>query len=175
MKQKYLECGKAVSTHGIRGTLRLESWCDTPETLARLRTLYMKNRAGEFVPMRVRAASVQKNMVLVSFHDIDTVEQAIPFKGTVFYCGRDDIKLKDGGVFVADIIGLDVIDESTGEKAGELEDVISPAGREIYVVKDINGGSFMIPAVDEFVKKIIDEGEDAGIYVKLIEGMRETQ
>ena len=113
-------------------------------------------------------------MVLMSFHGIDTVEQAIPFKGTVFYCDRDDIRLKDGGVFVADIIGLDVIDEATGEKTGVLEDVISPAGREIYVVRDVKGGSFMIPVVDEFVKRIVDEGEGAGIYVKLIEGMRNT-
>ena len=175
MKQKYLECGKAVSTHGIRGTLRLESYCDTPETLARLRTLYMKSRAGEFVPMRVRAASVQKNMVLVSFHGLDTVEQAIPFKGTVFWCDRADIRLKEGAVFVADIIGLDVIDSETGEKTGVLADVISPAGREIYVVNDVNGGTFMIPVVDEFVKEIRDEGEGAGIYVKLIGGMRETR
>ena len=175
MKQKYLECGKAVSTHGIRGTLRLESYCDTPETLAKLRTLYIKNRAGEFVPMRVRAASVQKNMVLVSFHDLDTVEQAIPFKGTVFFCDREDIKLKKGGVFVADIIGLDVIDEESGEKTGTLSEVISPAGREIYVVEDVNGGTFMIPVVGEFVKRIVPEGEGAGIYVRLIEGMRETR
>ena len=173
MKQKYLECGRAVSTHGIRGTLRLESYCDTPETLAKLRTLYMKDKTGGYAPVRVRAASVQKNMVLMSFHGIDTVEQAIPFKGTVFYCDRDDIRLKDGGVFVADIIGLDVIDEATGEKTGVLEDVISPAGREIYVVRDVKGGSFMIPVVDEFVKRIVDEGEGAGIYVKLIEGMRD--
>ena len=32
----------------------------------------------------------------------------------------------------------------------------------------------MIPGVAEFIKKRIVEGEDAGIYVKLIEGMREN-
>lgn len=31
----------------------------------------------------------------------------------------------------------------------------------------------MIPAVDEFVKKIETDGDNMGIYVKLIEGMRE--
>ncbi len=171
-KQQYLECGKAVSTHGVRGTLRLESWCDTPETLARLRTLYRKTAAG-FVPMKVRAASVQKNMVLVSFEELTALEDAIPFKGTVFYADRNDFRTKEGDVFVADMLGLDVIDSATGEKYGTLREVISPGGRDIYVVDDVRGGGFMIPAVKEFVKEIVTEGEREGIYVSLIEGMRE--
>lgn len=172
-KHQYLECGKAVSTHGIRGTLRLECYCDTPVTLARMKTLYKKEKDGTFTPMKVRAASVQKEMVLVSFADIQTVEEAIPYKGTTFYASRDDFRLGKGAVFVADIIGLDVIDFESGEKYGTLSEVITPGGREIYVVDDVRGGQFMIPVVPEFVKKITDEGEDEGIYVHLIDGMRE--
>jgi len=172
-KQKYLECGKAVSTHGVRGTLRLESWCDTPDTLARLRTLYRKDAAGEFVPMRVRAASVQKSMVLVSFEALTSLEEAIPYKGTVFFADRNDIRTKKGDVFVADLLGLSVTDAETGEKYGTLSEVISPGGRDVYVVDDVRGGQFMIPAVSEFVKEIVTEGEREGIYVSLIEGMRE--
>ena len=171
-KQQYLECGKAVSTHGVRGTLRLESWCDTPETLARLRTLYRKTAAG-YAPMKVRAASVQKNMVLVSFEELTALEDAIPFKGTVFYADRNDFRTKEGDVFVADMLGLDVIDGETGEKFGTLREVISPGGRDVYVVDDVRGGEFMIPAVSAFVKEIVTEGEREGIYVSLIEGMRE--
>ena len=52
-KQKYLECGKAVSTHGVRGTLRLECYCNDTETLAKLRKMYKKAPSGEFVPMKV--------------------------------------------------------------------------------------------------------------------------
>ena len=170
-KQKYLECGKAVSTHGVRGTLRLECYCNDTETLAKLRKMYKKVPSGEFVPMKVRAASIQKNMVLVTFEDIKTLDEAILYKGTVFYADRDDISRKAGEVFIADMLGLDVVDADSGEKYGVLKDVISPAGRDIYVVSDVNGGEFMIPAVDEFVHEIdIDGGR---ILVHLIEGMRE--
>ena len=172
-KQQYLECGKAVSTHGVRGTLRLENWCDTPETLARLRTLWRKTAEG-FVPMKVKAASVQKGMVLVTFEEITALEAAIPLKGTVFYADRNDIRTEDGDVFVADMLGLDVKDCLTGETYGTLKDVISPGGRDVYVISDVRGGEFMIPAVREFVKEIVTEGEREGIYVSLIEGMREA-
>ena len=172
-KQKYLECGKAVSTHGVKGTLRLESYCDNPEKLAKMRRMYRKDKNGEYIPMKVRASSVQKQMVLCTFEDITTLDEAIAFKGTVFYADRDDMKLPEGEHFIADMLGLDIIDAETGEKYGILREVITPAGRNVYVVDDVNGGTFMIPAVDEFVKRIETEGQDAGIFVRLIEGMRE--
>ena len=170
-KQKYLECGRAVSTHGVRGTLRLESYCNTPETLAKLRKLYKKAPSGEFVQMKVRAASVQKNMVLVTFEDIKTLEEAILYKGTLFYADRNDFKNEEGDIFIADMLGLDVIDAYSGEKYGTLKDVISPGGRDVYVVSDVRGGEFMIPAVSEFIKEVDVDGEK--ILVSLIEGMRE--
>ena len=172
-KTKYLECGKAVSTHGVRGTVRLECYCDTPEKLAKLRVMYKKTTSGEFVPMKVRAASVQKNMVLCSFEDLKSLDDAIPFKGTVLYADREDIKLSKGDVFIADILGLNVVDAESGEKYGILANVITPGGRDVYVIDDVRGGQFMIPVVEEFVKEIVTEGEREGIYVKLIEGMRE--
>ncbi len=169
--QKYLECGKAVSTHGVRGTLKLECYCNDAETLAKLRKMYVKLQNNEYAPMKVMASAVQKNMVLVTFENIKTVDEAIKYKGTVFYADRDDISRKKGDVFIADMIGLDVIDEATNEKYGVLKEVISPAGRDIYVVSDVNGGEFMIPAVNEFIRDI--DVVNGCISVHLIEGMRE--
>lgn len=173
-KQKYLECGKAVSTHGVRGTLRLESYCDEPEVLAKLRRLYIKTPSGDYECMKVRAASIQKSMVLCTFEAITTLEDAIRYKGTMFYADRDDLKISDDAVFIADILGLDVIDNKSGEKYGTLAEVITPGGRDVYIINDVKGGTFMVPAVPEFVKNIELEGECAGIYVELIEGMREV-
>lgn len=172
-KEKYLECGKAVSTHGVRGTLRLECYCDTPEKLAKMRRMYIKTETGEMKLMKVRAASVQKTMVLVTFEDITDLNQAILYKGTTFYADRADMKLEKNQVFIADILGLDIIDADSGEKYGTLADVITPGGREVYVIDDVRGGQFMIPCVPEFIVKINDEGENPGIFVRLIEGVRE--
>ena len=172
-KEKYLECGKAVSTHGVRGTLRLECYCDTPEKLAKMRRMYIKTETGEMKLMKVRAASVQKTMVLVTFEDITDLNQAILYKGTTFYADSADMKLEKNQVFIADLLGLDIIDADSGAKYGTLADVITPGGREVYVIDDVRGGQFMIPCVPEFIVKINDEGENAGIFVRLIEGMRE--
>ena len=38
--KRYLECGRVVSTHGVRGEFKVQPWCDCPEDLLDLQTLY---------------------------------------------------------------------------------------------------------------------------------------
>ncbi|MBR2432350.1 MAG: 16S rRNA processing protein RimM, partial [Clostridia bacterium] len=59
MKSKFLECGKIINTHGVRGGLKLESWCDTPDDLASLSKRYIKCGA-EYIKHKVKRASVFK-------------------------------------------------------------------------------------------------------------------
>ena len=62
--------------------------------------MYKKAPSGEFVPMKVRAASTnRKTWFCVTFEDIKTLDEAILYKGTVFLCGEDDdISRKKGEV-----------------------------------------------------------------------------
>ncbi|MGM9653656.1 MAG: ribosome maturation factor RimM [Eubacteriales bacterium] len=176
-RQPYLECAKIVGTHGVRGTVRLENRCDSPAALASLpRMYYREPKTGEWRTLNVLHSSVQKNMVLTSFDGISTLEDAILWRDTVLYADRRDIPLATGAHFIADLIGLPVVDAESGEQAGVLEEVISPAGQDIYVVRKPAGGTFMIPAVPAFVKAVSlgeEDGRAAGIYVRLIEGMTE--
>lgn len=167
----YLECAMAVNTHGVRGALKLENRCDTPKVLSSLKRMFVNNN-GEFVEMKVQSSSVQKNMVLTTFEGVDTLEEAIALRGTVFYAAREDFRLKKGEYFIADLIGMPVYDDDTGEKIGHLRDVTNPGAHQVYTIETENGG-FMLPNVPEFVIRISLE-EDEGIYVHLIEGMIEN-
>ena len=72
MPKKFLEAGKIVGTHGIRGDLKVQSWCDTPEVLCDFDTLYL----DEKTPVEVKSAQVHKNVVLMHLKGVDTVEAA---------------------------------------------------------------------------------------------------
>ena len=167
-RSDYLECAVARGTHGVRGNLRLESRCNTPADLAALRRLFIE-KDGEYVPMEVEHASLQKGAVLAKLSGVDTLEAAAALRGTVFYAAREDIKLGRGEYFIADMIGLSVVDHESGHKYGTLSDVIRPGAQQIYVVKGENG-EFMIPVVPEFIKEIT-VGDGGAVRVKLIEGM----
>lgn len=168
----YLECAQIVSTHGVKGTVRLENRCDTPKVLASLKTMY-KKKGDTYIPLAVRSSSVQKTMVLTSFEGVDTVEDAAAMRGTVLYAKREDFRLRRGEYFWADILGLPVIDFESEEVYGTLSNILTPGAHQVYVVKR-DEGEFMIPAVPEFIKEIsLGEDRPEGIYVKLIEGMIE--
>ena len=40
MLQQYLEAGKIVGTHGVRGMVRIQAWCDTPEFFCSLKNFF---------------------------------------------------------------------------------------------------------------------------------------
>ena len=171
--KRYLECAKAVNTHGVAGMLKMENRCDAPEVLAKLKTMYLKRGDG-YVPMKVTRASVQKAMVLVKFEGVDSFEDAIKYKNEIFYAAREDFRLRRGDFFIADIIGLPVYDDASLREIGTLTEVLSPAGQQVYVIKKPDGKTFMVPCVPEFIKDVsFGEERDAGIYVSLIEGMEE--
>lgn len=165
-KEKYLECGKIINTHGIRGGVKVESYCDTPKKLAELKRVYFKS-GSDFTAHKIKKASVFRQFVLFEIEGIDSVDSANAERGRVIYADRNDLELEDGSYFIADIIGLPVIDVVSGRVYGTLSEISNLGASDIYTVKTAEGDR-MIPAVPEFVKRI-DEGK--GIFVSVIEGM----
>ena len=166
MKSPYLECGKIVNTHGIKGEVKVEPWCDSPEVFAALPKVFLKN-GQDFICHRVVRASVFKQLVIVGLDGLSDVDAAASLKGRTLYAAREDFHLKEGACFIADLIGLPVIDDVTGEEYGKLREVINRGASDIYVI-DTPKGERMMPAVKEFVKRVDDQN---GIYVRPIEGM----
>ena len=166
MENLYLECGKIINTHGVVGALKLESWCDSPAVLASLSHIYFKN--GEaYRKVKVKKASVFKRFVIATLEGIDSIDKAAALKETVIYADREELPLEEGRHFIADLIGLSVVDADSGREYGILEDVINTGASDIYVIKT-SDGERMMPAVPEFVKEI---DTDKGIFVCPIEGM----
>ncbi len=158
---EFLDCGQIVNTHGIHGEVRIVPWADSPDFLRQFSTLYVDGRA-----LAVTASRVHKGSVIARLQGVDTVEGAMALKGKTVQLCRADAKLPEGAFFLADIIGLDVVDEN-GNKLGRLKEVLSPSVQQIYVVEGQR--EIMIPAVPEF---ILETNIEAGyIRVRLIEGM----
>ena len=163
MKNRFLETGKIVNTHGIAGEVKIMPWADEPEFLLDFDALYIDGK-----PWEIHSARVHKNCVLVKFEGIADINDAMKLRDKVVCIDREDIELEEGAFFLADLYGLEVRDADTGEVLGKIEDVLTPPASNVYVVK---GGkqTHMIPAVPEFV---IETNVDGGyIRVRLIEGM----
>ena len=160
MKQEFLEAGKIVSTHGVRGEVKILPWADDADFLVGLPRVFVAGR--EYA---VQHSRVQKTCVLMKLAGIDDVDTAAKFREQVVCIHRDDVELPEGSVFIADLIGLRVI--ADGEEIGKVTDILSMPGNDVYVVT--GSREYLIPAVPEFIlERNLEEGF---VRVKLIEGM----
>lgn len=163
MELPLITAGQIVNTHGIRGEVKIVPWCDSPEFLCGFDTLYIDE-----APIRLRAARPHKGNVLAALEGVDTVEGAMALKGKTVHIDRADVTLPEGRHFLADLIGLRVVDADSGAELGVLTEVLTPPAHQVYLVKGPQGER-LIPAVEEF---IVETNVDGGyLRVRLIEGM----
>ena len=166
-KCAYIECGKIINTHGARGGVKIEPWCNTPADFASLKRVFFLESNGEYTKKKVLKSSVFKQFVIADIEGVDDMDKAMLLKNTVLYAAREDFKLSDGEYFISDLEGLDVIDADNGTVYGTLVETVNRGASDLYVVKTADGDR-MIPAVAEFIDRIDLE---KGVFVRPIPGM----
>ncbi len=156
MIKQFLETGKITGTHGLKGEVRVQPWADSPEFLAEFDELYLDKGARK---IEIKAARVHKNMLIMKIKGVDTIDDAEKLRNKVLYMDRDDVELEEGAYFIQDLIGLDVLDDETGEKIGILADVSETGANDVYHVKTDEGKEYLIPVIPDVVKDIsLDDG-----------------
>lgn len=153
MKQ-FLETGKITGTHGLKGEVRVQPWADSPEFLAEFDELYLDKGAKK---VEITAARVHKNMLIMKIKGVDSIEEADRLRNKVLYMNRDDVELDEDTYFVQDLIGLEVLDDDTGEHIGVLADVSETGANDVYHIKDDNGKETLIPAIPDVIKAVSPE------------------
>lgn len=159
-----LECGKIVSTHGVRGEIKINPWCDGPDFLCEFEELYLKDGRA----LKLERARVHKNCVIAKVEGIDSIESAMPYINAVVYLDKEDVELPDGTYFIADLIGLSVVDYDTKQIYGEITDVIQTGANDVYTVTSERGET-LIPAIpDVVIETDLEAGE---LRIRPLEGL----
>lgn len=155
MKKQYLDSGKIVGTHGIKGEVRIEPWCDSPEFLCAFKKLYLDESGQAFIEVKSRP---HKNITLAKIKGVDSIEEAEKYRGKVVYINRADITLDEGVNFVQDLIGLEVKDAENGTVYGKITDVLRTGANDVYEITDSNNKKYLAPVIDEVVEEINVDG-----------------
>jgi 16S rRNA processing protein RimM len=155
MLKKYLETGRIVSTHGVRGEVRVEPWCDSPQFLTRFGRLYLDGGARA---LTVERARVSGNVVLIKFAGIDSIAQTADVMRSVVFIDRADAKLPEGRYFEQDVVGLETVDADSGRVFGRVSYVMKTGANDVYAVKAADGRETLVPAVPQIVTGIDPEG-----------------
>lgn len=158
MKLPYIEAGEIVTTHGVRGEVKVLSWLDSPEMLCEFDRCRISGR--EYVMDAVR---VQKTCNLVKLRGVDTVEDAQKLRGKTMELYREDIS--DELIFASELVDVEVY--ADGACIGKIKEVLDYPGNSVYVVQGER--EYLIPAVKEFI--LSTDLERNQMQVKLLKGM----
>ncbi len=146
-KKQFLEIGQIVNTHGLKGDVRVDPWCDGPEFICNFKKLYKKDGSA----VEIERARVQKNVAVVKIKGVDSVEQADLLRRTVLYVNRDDVQLDEGVFFIQDILGCEVRDADSDALYGKVTDIIKTGANDVYQVTDDDGKNYLVPVIDDVV------------------------
>lgn len=160
-KQRFIEAGKIVNTHGVRGEVKIQVWLDSPAFMKKFKKIYIDEK-----PVNMLSARPHKDMLIAALEGVEDVNAAMCLKNKTVYIDRKDAKLPRGSYFLQDIMGATVIDEA-GNEVGKLTDIMETPASAVYIVKGET--EHMIPAVPEFILKT--DADKGIIKVHLIEGM----
>ena len=161
MRKTFIDAGEIVTTHGIRGEVKVMPWLDSPHMLCEFNRCRIDGKE-----YKMESCRVQKNCNLVKLAGVNTMEDAQAMRGKTVELYREDIS--DDVIFAAELVGVEVY--CGGNCIGKITEVLDYPGNSVYVV---DNGTYMIPAVKEFVLSTnLDKNE---MQVKLIEGMRSDE
>ena len=165
MKKEFLEAGKIVNTHGIRGEVKIMPYTDSPELLAEFDRLFLGKAHTEVVIERSR---VFKNTVIAKIEGVDTPEEAEKLRNKLLYMHRDDLELDEDTYFIQDLIGMEVRDADSGQVYGKIADVMQTGANDVYVVKG-DDREYLVPAIGDVV---VSTDIDADIMtIRPLEGL----
>ena len=162
MKLQFVEAGEIVTTHGVKGEVKVMPWVDGPEILCEFDRCRIAGKEYE-----IESCRVQKTCNLVKLSGVDTMEAAQAMRGKVVELYREDID--DDVIFAAELIGVEVY--ADGVLLGKITEVLDYPGNAVYVVSGEH--EYMIPAVNQFI--LSTDLETNTMQVKIIEGMRSDE
>lgn len=167
MKKQYLEAGKIVTTHGIKGEIKIMPYTDYPELLCEFDRLFLGKNHEE---INVERSRVFKNMVIAKLEGYDTPEAAEKLRNKILYMHRDDLELDEDTYFIQDLIGIEVSDADSGFVYGKITDVMQTGANDVYVVQGKNR-EYLVPAIPEVV--ITTDIDENTMTIRPLEGLFE--
>lgn len=163
MKLDYIQIGRIVNAHGIRGEVRLLPQGFDPAYVTQFETLYVGKEKTPVVPT---ANHVHKGFALLKFPGVDDMNAALSYKEQPVFINRADAEEED--LFDDELIGLDVKNADTGALLGKLTQVEDYPASKVFTVTGEK--TYLIPAIPEVFIVSIDL--DANLMeVHILKGM----
>ena len=153
---EYIQFGQIVSTHALKGNVRINVFSDDVENIKKYENIYLEEN-GKYIRYEVLNITFSRNQAIVSFKDIDNKEKADEYRNRYIYINKKDLDtLDEDTYYLVDILESEVYElkDNKEEYFGKLIEVNQNAPTDIYVIQTDKNHSIMIPAIREYIKEV---------------------
>lgn len=163
-----LQVGAITSTHGVRGEVKVFPTTDDAKRFSKLKEVEMETKEGT-ITLHIKGVKYFKQFVILKFEEYDSLNEVEAIKGRkLFVTRKNAVKLQKDEYFIADLIGLTVIDEEK-QLEGTLTDVLQTGANDVYDITLSDGRNLLLPAIADCVLKV--DLKNKVIKIHILEGL----
>ena len=168
--EEFLQVGAIANTHGIAGEVKVFPMTDDIKRFKKLKEVYL-DTGKERKLLHVVSCKFVKNQPVLRFKEFSNINEVEMYKRKGLFVTRDQaVPLEKDEYFIADLIGVKVLDEQEQE-LGTLEDVIETGANDVYQIRLKDGRQLLLPAIKECV---LDVDVEAGrMKIHILDGLLE--
>lgn len=166
--EQFLQVGIISSTHGVRGEVKVYPTTDDVKRFKKCGKLLLDTGADKR-ELEVEGVKFFKQFAILKFKGFDSIDDIAVYKGKSLYVAREDaVRLGRDEYFIADLIGMKVVDDKERE-VGTLTDVMETGANDVYVIERREGGELLLPAIKECILEVAPE--EGRMKVHILEGL----
>lgn len=148
----YIEVGKIVNTHALKGEVKIKSFT-TFDRFKEEKTLYVGEEKKE---LKVKKHRKDENYDYCIFYDYEDINLILPYKNKSLYIKESDLEeLEENEYYIKDLIGKEVYNENNN-CIGIVKYVSEYPANYMLEVEKENKKIVLIPFRKEFVLEVKD-------------------
>ncbi len=168
-KTEYIKIGSLIGTRGLKGEFKVYPTTDFLEDRFYIgANVFLYNETINNLKKVTISSVNQMKTLLVTFKEINTIEEAETFIRYDVLINKDENKLPEGFYYEHDLIDLEVF-TNEGHFVGIITEILEYAPYKTFRVKRENKKDVLIPYIDTFVIKT--DLENKRIIINPIEGL----
>ncbi|WP_207682580.1 ribosome maturation factor RimM [Desulfonema magnum] len=167
-KDGFFTIGKIVGCHGVKGTMKVYSYAESPSVFIPGQPMLLKLPGGEKKTYVLKWIRPHKRTILMCLKGINDRTRAEPLIHSELLMERGALPVLEEGTFYwSDLIGLSVF-KTDETYIGRIDSVIQTGSNDVYVVKE-KDNEILVPALEWVV--IAVDLENKTMRVNLPEGL----
>lgn len=162
---EYIQIGKIINTHGIKGELKVDVYTDfTEERFKKNTSIYI---GEEYEEVTVKSYRMHNGFMLLTLKDLEDINLILKYKNKFIYKASKDIEPCKDGYYFRDLKNLDVYVE--GEKVGIVKYAEAGTCSDYLRIKKEDDEEVLVPINNVFIKNV--DLENKRIEIVKMEGL----